>query len=75
MKDGDLVVGKTIVTDGPEKLPAQVCGKLELAEGNIGEEKWKLILVYVNDSDGDELPVECSAVRTANRGEKMTVLS
>lgn len=76
MKNGDLVVGKPIKTDGPEQLPDEVCGTLEIAEGNVGRSTWNIYLVYVLDDDGAKLPVECEedSVRLATRRQEVTVL-
>jgi hypothetical protein len=74
MKTGDLVVGKPTETDGPEKLPAEVVGRLEIAKGSIGDSTWNTYLVYVLDKDGDQIPVEVSSLRLATRRQEVTVL-
>lgn len=76
MKDGDLVIGKPIETDGPEELPDEVIGRLEIAKGSLGDTSWSTYLVYVLDGDGDEVPVEVeSSLRPATRRQEVTVLS
>lgn len=78
MKNGDLVIGIPIETDPEDDvLPNMVTGTLEITPVSFAGEKWKTVLVYVEDSEGDTVPVEVeeNSLREAGRRDKVTVLS
>lgn len=78
MKNGDLVIGIPIETDSEEDvLPESVTGTLEITPVSFMGEKWNLVQVYVEDSEGDTVPVEVeeNSLREAGRRDKVTVLS
>lgn len=78
MKNGDLVIGVPIETDPEDDvLPESVTGTLEITPVSFAGEKWNNVLVYVQDSDGDAVPVEVeeNSLREAGRRDKVTVLS
>lgn len=79
MKDGDMVVATTVpveVTD-VNNIPDSVIGKLETAPAKFGPLSWTTYLVWVEDSDGEMVPIEVdgNTIERVNRRAKVTVLS
>jgi hypothetical protein len=76
MKNGDLVIGTPMDTEGGS-VPDAVCGRLEIVPVEFMGEKWETTLVFVKDSDGDDTPIECGSdsIQAAGRRAKVTVLS
>lgn len=79
MNNGDMVVATTVPVEitGVNNIPDSVIGRLEIVPVSFGTAKWTTYLVWVEDNDGEQVPIEVDGktIERVNRRVEATVLS